>query len=93
MGISFTNLSTQQGKWKEAFNQATFFNYDTNPVIVNTNITIPAAATVGGVVYPTVFTISLNTEEVNDEYYTFDFQGSRTPNLQVMYTWYKDMPV
>ena len=96
MGILSVNLSTQQGKWKEPFNQATFINYDTNSqVIINTNIIIPPAAVnvTTGNVYPTVFQISLNTEEINDEYYTFDFQGSSSANLQVIYTWYKDMPV
>lgn len=87
LATNITSLSTIQGKWFEAFNQASFFNYDTTSVvIVNTSITIPPAVTVSGNVYPTVLEISLNTDQVNETYFTFDFRGSTSPNLQVMYT-------
>ena len=91
LATNFTNLSTIQGKWFEAFNQASFFNYDTTTaVIVNGSLIIPPAMTVGGFVYPTVMEISLKTDQVNDTYFTFDFRGSTSPNLQVAYTEYLD---
>lgn len=93
--VNLTNLSTIKGKWMEPFNQATFFNYDTTgTVTVNGSQVIPAAQNIGGFIYPTVMEISLNTEEVNDTYFTFDFASRRNqPNLQVIYTTYKDQHV
>lgn len=93
IGVHFTNVSTLKGgKWFEPFNQASFFNYDTTTSVkINNSITIPPAQTIGGFVYPTVLEISLNTEQVNAEFYTFDFGTSASPNLQVIYTQYNDL--
>ncbi len=93
INVNFTNLSTIKGKWFEKFNQATFYNYDTTtPVKVNNNVVIPPAQTIAGNVYPTIMEISLNKDEVNDTYFSFDFGASTSPNLQVMYTEYINRP-
>jgi hypothetical protein len=88
--FSATNLV---GKWKEPFNQASFFNYDpVNPVKVN-QFVIPPAVTIGGFAYPAVLKINLNTLEVNQTFFTFDFGASPTANLQIIYSQYEGLPV
>ena len=78
-------------KWNRPFNAATFFNYDTtNPVYINSDFILPAAAVVGGVVYPTYLGISLNSGEMNsnDCWYNIDFRQSAGAHLVIVYTEY-----
>ena len=88
LSVNFTAL-TENSQWFEPFNQATFFNYDrNNPVIINQGLVLPPALFTGGIVYPTSFTVSLNALEVNSTNYSFDFSGSDSINLQIVYTQY-----
>ena len=88
LSVNFTAL-TENSQWFEPFNQATFFNYDTtNKVVINQGLILPPAVLSGSIVYPTSFTVALNALEVNTTNFSFDFQGSTSINLHVVYTQY-----
>jgi hypothetical protein len=73
-------------QWDEPFNQATFFNYDTTTaVVVNEVFTIPPATAAN---QPSYLEISGNTREVNDTNFKFDFGGSTSVNLVIVYSQY-----
>lgn len=87
----FQNNITQY--WKEYFNQATFFNFDTAvPLRINDSFILPPAISSGGFTYPTYLEIALNVGEINDSNYKIDTGNSTTANWQVVYTQYVDLP-
>lgn len=88
--VNVTNLN---GKWKEPFNQASFFNYDTTNIVKVNDFIIPPAVSVGGNTYPTVLEYNLNTMEVNVTYFTFSFPTPATANLQIIYSQYEGIGV
>jgi hypothetical protein len=86
-------VNSNQGSWKQPFNQATFMNYDINAgVQINTDIYVPKATQdpVTLEIYPTNFEISLNVNEVNDTNYNFNFFGSTTAKLVIVHTEYNE---
>ena len=68
--------------WNQPFNQASFMNLDTaNSVWIN-GLEVPKQQQL---------VIPLNVGEVNNTDYTFDFQGSTTANLTIIFTRYSDI--
>lgn len=68
--------------WNQPFNKASFINLDTvNPVYISTSgkSTVPVGEQL---------VIALNVGEVNSSDFTFDFGGSTTANLLVIFTRY-----
>lgn len=84
----FNRFNKNKDDWKQPFNQALFLNYDTAQSVLINNQPVPPAIINGGFTYPSQFCISLNVGEVNDSSYTFDFQGSATAQLHVVFTRY-----
>lgn len=70
--------------WNQPFNKVSFLNLDpTNPVFITTN---GQASVLAG----EQMVIALNVGEVNATDFTFDFGGSATANLIVIFTRYKN---
>ena len=82
----YQNNSTVQ--WKEPFNQATFFNFDTDHNLYIQKWVLAPGVLTGGNVYPTFLEISLNHMEINDTMFIVDTDNSSTANWQVIYTQY-----
>lgn len=62
--------------WYQPFNQATFFNYDTQPVTVNSFPVLPN----------TFHHISLRVGQYNDTRFRINFKSPSTSNLWVVYS-------
>ena len=78
-----TNIYTVNvNSWRQPFNQAAFMNLDTvNSVWIN-SIEVPKLQQL---------VIPLNVGEVNNTDYTFNFKGSTTAMLQIIFTRYSDI--
>lgn len=77
-------VNTNQ-RWKQAFNQVCFFNYDVNNSVTINEFVLKPATTAG----PTFFEISLNQGEINDTYFDIKFvSGSVTNHLLIVHTLY-----
>lgn len=84
--------TSKEVAWKEPFNQATFYNYDTASGILINQFPLGPALTIGGNVYPSYHTVNLNVGEVNETNYTVDSKGSATANVWIVYSEYLTQP-
>jgi len=68
--------------WNQPFNQASFMNLDPNNSVWINSIEVPKQQQL---------VIPLNVGEVNNTNYSFDFRGSTTANLTIIFTRYSDI--
>lgn len=89
ISTNFYSSSISQD-WKEPFNDATFFNYDTvNPLFIQKWELPPAIVnTTNGHVYPSALAIELKVGCVNGTNFTMDTKGSTTGSWRIIFTQY-----
>jgi hypothetical protein len=84
--------SSKTEQWKELFNQATFFNFDTANTVNIQKWVLPPATSVttgaGTFIYPSYLSINLNVGEINNTMFIIDCKNSSTANWQIIYTQY-----
>jgi hypothetical protein len=77
--VSITTVPYEwNGPFVKQFNQATFFNFDTNPIAIN-ELPIPGGGS---------FTVSLNAGEININSQFRITSTSNTKNVWIVYTEY-----